>query len=285
MPELDKKFITVNPEDMEALREKIFGNYKYQSKMQVYYGKSEKKSLEEISEIITDIKDIKDHRLDKLLGRIREEYFHDELLNKGKNDRIFFELSKKLTDGEETLKAELDKKFKMSDEQKIKAKEYYKAFVGTIAAAYTTAQAIDSGQLVLDSSDIKASIISNAVSFVPIIGNSLSSIVDSAGNFIKAQDILENARKIKKLASDSVALNQSLSKAILKIMADQNKLKQIVNITREELEKSPDDFFAKISKFFKDLGEKFDSTLYGKMYETPAAHLGNKDANKLIEKW
>ena len=95
----------------------------------------------------------------------------------------------------------------------------------------------------------------------------------------------ENAKKMKSLASDAVALSQLIGKAAYDICIDKNKQKQIISVNTEQMEKKAQGIIQKMTNLLEKIGEIIDTKLYGCLYKTPAEKLGHNDANDLIEKW
>jgi len=199
--------------------------------------------------------------------------------------KIQQELATKLDNFEKKLQVELAKIKGLSAKDKEAIQDYYKAFIGTFASVYVTSQVIDSGQIQLDTGNIKANILSTVASFVPFIGNSLSGAIGSINDFIQKKEMVTNARIMKNLAFGNVAMDQFAGEVVFDIVCNNGKQREIANITDEKLLAVTKGLLEKISAFFDKIGEKIDVTLYGEMYRTPAAKLGHNDANDLIGKW
>ena len=163
--------------------------------------------------------------------------------------------------------------------------EYYKAFIGTFATVYTAAQIITSGQVQLNSGNSKAKVLATLASFAPFAGDSLSNIINSAGEFLKSREMIINARQMKKLVGDAVELNQLVGATAEKIILNKKKQNMISEMTEEQLQNAPRNFVEKMTQFIGKLQENIDQFLYTKEFDTAAAKLGNNDANDLIEYW
>jgi len=132
------------------------------------------------------------------------------------------ELDNKLDDFAKKFDKELEKK-DLSPEERVKVKEYFKAFLETFSSVYVTSQVIDSGQVQLSADSTKATVLSMIVSFTPFIGSTLSSSVKSLGDFLASKEMKTSARKMKRLASDSSALSQLIGSCDHEIVLNPQK--------------------------------------------------------------
>ena len=278
----EHKMMMMNNEDCKKILEEIFGKQVIGKKFQ---GRSTSISIVEGDQLINnEIQDLE--KLFKDKESSSKEYFQQELLNLGNTERIDQinkELNTKLTDYEKVLDTKLSTKISSEDQSKIK--DYFRAFVETFASIYTAAQVIDSGQVQLDAGSTETKVLSTLASFVPYAGDTLSGAINSIGEFLKSKEMIQNARTMKKLASDGTNLNQLVSETAMKIVLDKTKQNHILSISDEEINKISGNTLEKIKKFISNFNEKIDEYLYTKKFNSPAAKLGNIDANELIEYW
>lgn len=201
-----------------------------------------------------------------------------------KYDEIKDELDNKMDDFHKKLDKELARLDISADDQ-AKLKDYFKAFIGTFSSIHVTSQVVDSGQVNLDSSSTKATLLSMVASFTPFIGNVLSDGIKSIGDFVQSREMKINARKMKALAADASELSQLIGKTGYEIVLNKEKQKQIYTITAKDMDQVTGNILEKVIKFCENLEDEFDSFMYTKLYTTPAARLGHMDANSLIEEW
>ncbi|WP_342256968.1 tetratricopeptide repeat protein [Rickettsia endosymbiont of Aspidapion aeneum] len=213
------------------------------------------------------------------------------------------ELSTKLQNHGKILEKYLGEQQNLTETDKVKIKEYYKAFVGTILSVYTGAQAVNSNWV-----ETKKSLVVSLLSAIPVAGSAgaraielidapLSTVisgiaslagkfVEAGGNFEVSKSIKQDARKFGKLASSLIDMNDHVSEKVLDIVKNTDKQGQILKVTMENLNKLPDALLKKIKQSFCEIPkEKIDEYFYGKMYSTPAERLGNKDAYALLKKY
>jgi SMC interacting uncharacterized protein involved in chromosome segregation len=176
------------------------------------------------------------------------------------------ELDSKMDDYNKKLDQALDKQ-DLTPEDKEKLKGYFKAFVGTFASVHVTSQVIDSGQVQLDSGTKTATILSFIASFTPFIGSGLSDGIKTVGDFLKSQEMIKNARKMKVLAHDSVTVSQLIGKTGYDILTDVKAQKKIINTTDEDLNEISGNLFQKVVQFCEKLNDKIDLYLYTELYK------------------
>jgi hypothetical protein len=144
---------------------------------------------------------------------------------------------------------------------------------------------VDSGQLQLDSGTTMGGVLSTLASFIPYVGDTLSSGISSLDQFMDSKEMKTNARKMEGLFVDSTHLSQLIGTTAFEIVLDSHKRRNILSITNKELDRISGNLFQQICKICDRLSERIDVLLYSSLYETPSARLGHMDANELIEKW
>ena len=202
---------------------------------------------------------------------------------KNRVEKAEAELSNKLDDYSKKLNKELGSS-SLSKSDKEKVSDYYKAFISTFSSAYVTAQSVDSGLLTLKTTNMEAIGLSTLASFLPLIGDTLSSTITSANDFLASKEMKTNARKLKNLAGDNIQLSQLVGNSALQITSNKDKQEQIITVTDEVIEKESATLYEKLMAFCKKVSIEIDGKLYTQMYPTAVSKLGNKDANLLIDK-
>jgi hypothetical protein len=137
----------------------------------------------------------------------------------------------------------------------------------------------------LDLGDTVTDVLSKAASLVPILGDALSSTIETIGAAGVKRELVSSARKFKTLAVDPVELSAIAGSCVLGIISNNFKRAAIIKTGQEACQAAEKSMFAKMKKFFKDQAEKLDDKIYGSVNKTAYAKLGCLDANKLIEHW
>jgi len=194
------------------------------------------------------------------------------------------DLANKMDDFHKKLDNELAKS-EMSADDQAKVKEYFTAFIQTFSSIFVTSQVIESGQVELSVGNNSTDIISVVASFVPFIGNALSSGIASITDFLNLKEMKINARKMKGLAADSTALSQLVGKSALDIVTDSSKQQKILDVVDESLEEPSGDLFQKVAEICEIIDQGLDIYIYSQLYQSPQSRLGHMDANKLIQLW
>ena len=128
-----------------------------------------------------------------------------------------------------------------------------------------------------------ATVLSALASFVPIIGDILSTSIASVGELWTEKDIVANARIVNDVFMSSTHLDQVIGAIAYELLKNEEKRTQILILKSEDIEQKSRNLFQKITKFCSNQADKLDECLYGKLYSTNAAKLGHLDANSLIE--
>jgi len=194
------------------------------------------------------------------------------------------ELANKMDDFHKKLDNELAKS-EMSPEDQAKIREYFTGFIQTFSSTFVTSQVIESGQVELSVGNNSTDIVSVVASFVPFIGNVLSSGITSVTDFLNLKEMKTNARKIKGLAADSTALSQLVGKSAFDIATDSSKQQKILATTDESLEETSGNLFQKVAEICQIIDQGLDIYIYSQLYQSPQSRLGHMDANKLIGIW
>jgi len=217
------------------------------------------------------------------LQQRNEELSAESASLKSRVEKTEAELNNKLDDHLKKLNKELDSS-SFSESDKAKVSDYYKAFISTFSSVYVTAQAIDSGQLTLKTTNMETIGLATLASFLPLIGDQVSSAITSANDFLVSNEMKTNARKLKELAGDNSELSQLVGNSAFQITSNKNKQHQIVTTTDEVIGKEAASWYEKFIALCQKLSIEIDNKLYTEKYPTAAAKLGNKDANLLIGK-
>lgn len=194
------------------------------------------------------------------------------------------DLANKMDDFHKKLDNELAKS-EMSPEDQAKIKEYFTAFIQTFSSIFVTSQVIESGQVELSVGNNSSDLVSMIASFVPFIGNALSSGITSIRDFLNLKEMKINARKIKGLAADSTALSQLVGKSAFDIVTDSAKQQKIIEVVDETLAEPSGDLFQKVSQLCDLIDQGLDVYIYSQLYQSPQSRLGHLDANNLIQLW
>ena len=219
----------------------------------------------------------------------KQHYFQQELLGLGHEDRFNYidqELKQKVSSNAAVLEAKLNP-LKLKPEVQQAIEEYYKAFILTFSSVYAAAQAVDSGQLSIDASDQTTGILSTLASFAPFgIGDVLSKGITGVGEFLQGNKMKNEAKLVKKLAMDAVELSEIAGKSGLGIVLDQEQQQRIY----QAKDGDPEGLVSKLSSFYKELivsAEKYSKLNLSEheLHKSPAAKLGETDANNLIKQW
>ena len=281
-PQLDSSDTKHNKQMLEG----IFGVYKEKT---VYNAKTKMLSDEEgrrVAELNNQVK----LTFEEIKGEEEgtQKYFQQELFNLGHKDRLEYidqELKRKVTDNNAALQDALEAYSpKLKREEIDKLREYYSAFILTFSSLYTASQAVDSGQLYVDTSNLTTTILSTLASFAPFgIGDKLAGGIEKINDFFTGSKMANEAKLVKKLAADAVELSTLVGDVGRRIVLNPTHQKKITSTTVEDPSGIIGKFRAFIAEHKKklanyDLAEK-------ELHKSPAAALGEHDANTLIGEW
>jgi len=241
------------------------------SKKHEELGFSEK--VKEIIDINTKLYGVQLQVLDPIMQTRLKESF-DYILKKMREDR-----------------AAADKEVEKLNTVKLKLKDvqsnmqlfgYYDGFIFTLSQAYTTAQVVSSGQVVIDSSpNAIVSLGIKASSYVPFIGNMISDPLNQIAEFLKGAQMIREANNVCTIAANQSGFDEIFQDSIL----------EVISLKKEEIMNYKEDppntkhWYNKLANFFSKLKVSIESTVYGLRFKTPAQRLGNQHATDLISQW
>lgn len=212
-------------------------------------------------------------QIDPILKARMKETF-DFILAKVKEDRSV----------EEKELAKLNSvKLKLKDIQRdMQLYGYYDGFIFTLSQAYTTAQVVSSGQVVIDNSpNALITLGIRAASYIPFIGNLISEPLNSIAQFIRGSKMIKESNNVCTLASNQAIFDEIFQDAIIEVI--NSKREEIINIKEET--SSTKKWYESLSSFFEKLKVSMESTVYGLRFRTPTQRLGSLQANDLLSKW
>lgn len=234
-------------------------------------GFSEK--VKEIIDINTKLYSVQLQTLDSIMQTRLKESF-DFILKKMREDR-----------------AAADKEVEKLNTVKLKLKDvqsnmqlfgYYDGFIFTLSQAYTTAQVVSSGQVVIDSSpNAIVSLGIKAASYVPFIGDMISDPLTQIAEFLKGAQMIKEANNVCTIAANQSGFDEIFQDAILEVIS----LKKEEILTYKEDPPNTKHWYNKLANFFSKLKVSIESTVYGLRFKTPAQRLGNQHATELIGQW
>jgi len=224
-----------------------------------------KKEMEEVKERVV--------KIDKDIVEIKAEM-----------KDIKAELASKMDDYHKKLDNELSKN-DISPEDQVKIKDYFVGFIQTFSSIFVTSQVIDSGQVELSVGSNSGDLVSVVASFIPFVGNVVSSGITSIRDFLNSQEMKINARKVKGLAADSTALSQVVGKSAFEIVTNPSKQEKVLGITDESLQEDSSNLFQKVAELCDKIDQGLDVYTYSQFYQSPQSRLGHMDANNLVQLW
>ncbi|XP_065672443.1 uncharacterized protein LOC100198236 [Hydra vulgaris] len=288
---LSEKFlstlITILNQDNDISSDAVRQSKAYESKM--------KKNLKQISDRYTQLDLISDkimHNMNTVVTYI--SHFNTQL------EEQRTKLEEYITQVDKNIKATLKEYNKvlnnnldtgLSQEIKIKITEYYKAFVGTVLSAYCSAQMMNRKWVEKRKNLMLLFISENTTegsgrtieTLEEPLKSALSGVVSVFDKIGKYDNNVTNGRS--KLAHAYDELNTLLSEDILEVVKNQNKQKQILTITMDDLNTLPDPFLKKVSCCTGFQDNKVEAFLHSTMYFSAAERLGYKDAHTLLIKY
>jgi hypothetical protein len=205
-------------------------------------------------------------------ARIKESF--DYILKKMKEDRV---AADKEVEKLNTVK------LKLKDVQSnMQLFGYYDGFIFTLSQAYTTAQVVSSGQVVIDSSpNAVVSLGIKAASYIPFIGDMISDPLTMVAEFLKGAQMIREANNVCTIAANQSGFDEIFQDAILEVIS----LKKEEILGYKEDPPSTKHWYNKLATFFSKLKVSIESTVYGLRFKTPAQRLGNQHATELIGRW
>ena len=234
-------------------------------------GFSEK--IKEIIDINTKLHSVQLPAVDDIMqARLKASF--DFILKKMKEDR-----------------AAADKEVEKLNDVKLKLKDvqsdmqlfgYYDGFIFTLSQAYTTAQVVSSGQVVLDSGpNPMANLGIKAVSYIPFIGNAISDPLSSIAEYMKGGQMIQEANNVCTIATNQTGFDEIFQDSIL----------EYITLKKDEIKNYKEDslivktWYDKIAGFLLKIKVNLQTTVYGLRFKTPAQRLGNQHATELIGEW
>lgn len=169
-------------------------------------------------------------------------------------------------------------------ESREKIMEFHGAFLSTFDEVFTKSQLIECGSFKFETGSNAGSVISTLASFMPATSDKTSQVVSTVDEFMSAAEIKTNARKIIQFARDHSHLLMLLSDTTNKIVNNAYYQKKIIDANDANLEPKITATISNIKNLITEISDQIDYSLYGLIYDTPAAKLGNIEASNLIEK-
>ena len=205
-------------------------------------------------------------------ARLKESF--DFILKKMKEDR-----------------AAADKEVEKLNTVKLKLKDvqsnmqlfgYYDGFIFTLSQAYTTAQVVSSGQVVIDSSpNAVISLGIKAASYIPFIGEMISDPLNTIAEFLRGAQMIREANNVCTIAANQSGFDEIFQDAILEVIS--HKKDEIMSYKEDP--PNTKHWYNKLANFFSKLKVSIESTVYGLRFKTPTQRLGNQHATELIGGW
>jgi tetratricopeptide (TPR) repeat protein len=159
-------------------------------------------------------------------------------------------------------------------------REYYEAFKRTFSTIFTSSEVVDGGQFDVSTGSIIQTGITTALSFIPLCGDFISTVVDNVATFVQEAQIARKARKFLTLGSSGTDFD-----VIVDAVARALTISKKQDIMKGDVKEESRGWLKKIIDSCKNLGEKFDEKVYSTLYKTDAAKLGNEDASNIIMAW
>ena len=161
-------------------------------------------------------------------------------------------------------------------------KDYMEGFISQCSVAYTAALVVKSGQFQLDTSNTYVSLGSKLASFIPYIGDVISSSIDFLWDKIESTKISTKADNIIKYSSSAYSFEQHMKYVVINGLMNSAKFTIVINSAEEESKI----WYQKIQAIY----EKVELAIKDKIqenkalqYSTPQYKLGIKDASELLE--
>lgn len=282
-----------NTTSEQEIRQEIFGSYingeAYQGELiEVPY---------EIGWRMLQEKD-KTIKEEEVRSRRKDTYFQQELLKRGGEDRDDFvqkQLDKKLEAPHEMLKTILKRVGVQDPQEELLMQDYFRGFVAAFSTAYSGSQAVESGQLTIETYEslfTPSRLFIELISLISFsIGDILPKGLEAVRSYMKKNEIKNQAKLIKEIAVNPVGMDNFAYKMFEKIISVEVQRKRISEAKDEEQLNNTinriKNFVEPYVKKAKDGIEKsnFKNLLQKEIEKSPAVRLGESDAYKIINEW
>jgi len=157
--------------------------------------------------------------------------------------------------------------------------EFYDGFIFTLQQGYDTSKVVNTGLISLDTSNLGLDVAVKLVSFIPLIGDKVSTVVQGAWDFGCDAMAKKAAANICKMGVANV-FDEIIQDLAVDIIMKNEKVIMKSDPEKAILPKWQARFKALLSKI-----HSFQVSLYGERMETPMQKFGYKIANDLLEKF
>jgi|GEM_PF-5615550 len=160
-------------------------------------------------------------------------------------------------------------------------KNYSQAFRSFLSITYVSAQAVEGGQVSLDTDDLLSKGVATALSFIPLCGAALSEITEIGANLYNAAKIHHNAKLFLKIAATITEFEEIITQVARDITLHSHKSAEIL---APHVETKVTGLIHKIMSKCKAVKASVDKAIDGgELYSTHHAKLGVQNALEAVE--
>jgi tetratricopeptide (TPR) repeat protein len=159
--------------------------------------------------------------------------------------------------------------------------KYYKSFVRAFNVAHTTAEAIKGEAFVLDQENLLVSGASKLIALVPLVGHTLSEVIEKAYHLKHKVDVKKYANNICELAESKLILDEIVCGVILEIFKNGEEIKAlnpniVLPFWMQKLKLSG------LVQWVKEKKEELEEKLYGENNTEDIQKLAHKHATDIL---
>lgn len=174
------------------------------------------------------------------------------------------------------VKQILDTKGRLSIiEDDIQLNGYYEGFIFTVTQSYDTARIVNSDALRLNTSNKLVTGTTTLISFIPLIGDKISTVINTAWEFAKEAQMQKAASNVCKFAPTSGKFEEITQDIITEILTSRQQ--EIKDLKVESY------ILPKWVAQFKGVIDRLNESLYGEVHDTAIKKAGHQTAALIVK--